>query len=77
MEFAQLLHTDMYNVPLLRYLLLLVLLYNAVISSLTIRTADGGHYGNALLHFVALIWVGCMTAVATEILIGSLLDVEL
>jgi flagellar protein FlaJ len=77
MEFAQLLHTDMYNVPLLRYLLLLVLLYNAVISSLTIRTADGGHYGNALLHFVVLIWVGCMTAVATETLIGSLLDVEL
>ena len=76
MEFGQLLHTEMYNVPLLRYLLLLVILFNAVMSSLTIRTADGGHYGNALLHFVVLIWVGCMTAVATETLISTLLEVE-
>ena len=76
-DFGQLLHTEMYNVPLLRYLLLLVLLFNAVISSLTIRTADGGHYGNALLHFVALIWVGCLTVVATESLINALLDVNL
>ncbi len=77
MEFGQLLHTEMYNVPLLRYLLLLVLLFNAVMSSLTIRTADGGHYGNAMLHFVALLWVGCLTAVATETLISTLLDIDL
>ena len=76
-EFGQLLHTEMYNVPLLRYLLFLVLLFNAVMSSLTIRTADGGHYGNALLHFVVLIWVGCLTAVATETLISTLLDIDL
>ena len=75
-DFGQLIHTDMYNVPLLRYLLLLVLLFNSVVSSLTIRTADGGHYGNALLHFVALIWVGCLTAVATESLISMLLEVD-
>jgi flagellar protein FlaJ len=75
-DFGQLLHTDLYNVPLLRYLLLLVLLFNAVISSLTIRTADGGHYGNALLHFVILVWVGCLTAFATESLISVLLEVE-
>ncbi len=76
-DFGQLLHTELYNVPLLRYLLLLVLLFNAVISSLTIRTADGGHYGNALLHFVMLLWVGCLTALATESLISVLLEVDL
>jgi len=75
-DFGQLLYTDMYNVPLLRYLLLLVLLFNAVVSSLTIRTADGGHYGNALFHFVVMVWVGCLTAVATESLITMLLDVD-
>jgi flagellar protein FlaJ len=77
MEFGQLLHTEMYNIPLLRFLLMLVILFNAVMSSLTIRTADGGHYGNTLLHFVALIWVGCLTAFATETLISTLLDVDL
>lgn len=76
-DFGQLLHTEMYNVPLLRYLLFLVLLFNAVMSAITIRTADGGHYGNALLHFVALIWVGCLTALATETLISSLLEIDL
>ncbi|CAI49171.1 flagellar motor/biogenesis protein FlaJ [Natronomonas pharaonis DSM 2160] len=76
-DFGQLLHTEMYNVPLLRYLLLLVILFNAVMSALTIRVADGGHYGNAFLHFVALVWVGCMTAFATESLISMLLDIDL
>ncbi len=77
MDFGQLLHTEQYDVSLLRYLLLLVLLFNAVISSLTIRTADGGHYGNAFFHFVMLVWIGCLTAVATESLINVLLDIDL
>jgi flagellar protein FlaJ len=75
-DFGQLLYTDQYDVPVLRYLLFLVLLFNAVVSALTIRTADGGHYGNAFLHFVALVWVGCLTAFATESLISVLLDVD-
>jgi flagellar protein FlaJ len=75
-DFGQLLYTDQYNVPVLRYLLFLVLLFNAVVSALTIRTADGGHYGNAFLHFVAMVWVGCLTAFATESLISILLDVD-
>jgi flagellar protein FlaJ len=75
-DFGQLLYTDQYNVSVLRYLLLLVLLFNAVVSSLTIRTADGGHYGNAFLHFVVMVWVGCLTAFATESLISVLLDVN-
>ena len=76
MNVGQLLHTELYDVSLLRYLLLLVLLFNAVMSALTIRTADGGHYGNAFLHFVMLLWIGCLTAVATESLINVLLDVN-
>jgi len=75
-EFGQLLHTELYNLPLLKYLLLLVLLFNAAVSSLTIRAADGGHVGNAYFHFVVLTWVGCLTGVLTESLITTLLDVD-
>jgi flagellar protein FlaJ len=76
-NFGQLLHTESYDLPLLKYLLMLVILFNAAVSSLTIRAADGGHAGNAYLHFVVLTWVGCMTGVVTETLIGTLLDVDL
>jgi flagellar protein FlaJ len=75
MSFGKLLHTDVYNIPLLQALLLSVILFNAVVSSLTIRTADGGHPGNGYLHFVLLTWVGCLTGVATELLITTLLNV--
>jgi flagellar protein FlaJ len=75
MNFGKLLHTDVYDIPLLEALLLAVILFNAVVSSLTIRTADGGHPGNAYLHFVLLTWVGCTTGVVTELLITSLLNV--
>ena len=76
-NFGQLLHTDLYNLPLLKYLLLLVILFNAAVSSLTIKAADGGHVGNSYLHFVFLTWVGCLTGVLTESLITTLLDVDL
>jgi flagellar protein FlaJ len=76
-DFGQLLHTKKYNVPLLRYLVLLVILFNAAVSSLTLRTADGGHLGNSYLHFVLLTWVGALTAVTTSTLIENLLDVDL
>ncbi len=76
-DFGRLLHTQMYNLPLLKYMLLLVILFNATVSSLTIRAVDGGHTGNAYLHFVVLTWVGCLTGVATETLIDVLLNVEL
>jgi flagellar protein FlaJ len=75
MDFGKLLHTDVYNLVLLEALLLCIILFNAIVSSLTIRTADGGHPGNGFLHFVMLTWVGCATAVATEQLISMLLSV--
>ncbi len=75
-DFAQLLHTESYNVPLLRYLLFLVILFNAAVSALTLRAADGGHNGNAYVHFVLLSWVGALTALATQSLISRLLEVD-
>jgi flagellar protein FlaJ len=48
---------------------------NAVLSALIIRTVDGGHKANALLHFVALTWIGCAVAVLTMSVVGGLLSV--
>jgi flagellar protein FlaJ len=72
---GQLIHTQVYDLPLIQFLLLGVVMINAVLSSLIIRTVDGGHKANALLHFVLLTWIGCAVAVLTMTVVGGLLDV--
>jgi flagellar protein FlaJ len=40
-----------------------------------IRTVDGGNKSNALVHFVALLWLGCLTAVVTKVLVAGILGI--
>jgi flagellar protein FlaJ len=72
---GQLIYTQVYDLPFIQFLLLGVVMINAVLSSLIIRTVDGGHKANALLHFVLLTWIGCVVAVLTMSVVGGLLDV--
>jgi flagellar protein FlaJ len=72
---GQLIHTQVYDLAFIQFLLLGVVMINAVLSSLIIRTVDGGHKANALLHFVMLTWIGCVVAVLTMGVVGGLLDV--
>ena len=75
LDVGQLIHTGVYDLPLIQFLLLGVVMINAVLSALIIRTVDGGHKANALLHFVALTWIGCAVAVLTMTVVGGLLNV--
>jgi flagellar protein FlaJ len=72
---GQLIHTEVYDLALIQFLLLAVVMINAVLSSLMIRTVDGGHKANALLHFVLLTWIGCVVATVTMTVVGGLLSV--
>ncbi len=73
-EIASLLFsTDLYDVDVIEYLLLLVVLLNALLSSLMIRLMDRGHPISGFVHFVALTWVGAVVAVVTRNLMGGLL----
>lgn len=72
---GQLIHTEVYDIGLIRYLLLVVILFNAVLSAIMIRTVDGGNKSNSLIHFVLLTWLGCLTAVVTTRLVELFLDV--
>lgn len=74
---GQLIHTEQYDVPVLRFLVVLVLIFNAFISSLVIRVADGGHFGNSYFHFTALLWVGAVTGTITEWLVDMIITVDL
>jgi len=65
--------TGSYDVDLMEFLLLLVILLNATLSSLMIRVTDRGHFVNALPHFVALTWTGAVVAAVTKSVVSGLL----
>jgi flagellar protein FlaJ len=74
-DFGQLIYAGVYDIQLIEFLLLTVILFNAVLSSVMIRTVDGGNKSNALVHFVALLWLGCLTAVVTKALVAGILSI--
>jgi len=76
-EFGQLIYTSAYNVPVIEYLLYLVVLFNAALSSLMIRTIDGGNKATAYVHFVLLTWVGAGVAIFTRRVVSLILQVRL
>jgi flagellar protein FlaJ len=74
---GSLIYTEQYNVPVLRYLIVIVLIFNALVSSIILRVADGGHLGNSYIHFTALLWIGGVTGTITKRLIDMLISVDL
>ena len=52
-----------------------IVLFNALMSALMIRTVDGGHKANAYIHLVVMVWLGVIVAVATKIVVGTFLAV--
>jgi len=72
---ASLINTSVYNIPLIEFLLIVVIVFNGLLSSLMIRTSDGGHKLNAYMHFVILIWLGALISVFTKSMVGSFLAV--
>jgi flagellar protein FlaJ len=72
---GQLIHTGVYDIPTIEFLLVAVILYNGLVSALMIRTIDGGHKLNAYVHFVALTWIAALVAVLTRAVTASLLSV--
>ena len=72
---GRIVYAGVYNIPLIEFLLLLVILFNAVLSSVMIRTIDGGNKANAYLHFVLLTWLGALTAIGTKALVTAVLSI--
>ncbi len=75
MDFGQIIYPGSYDIPLIEYLLLTVVIFNAALSSQMIRTIDGGNPANGYIHFVLLTWLGALTAIATRTLVNALLTI--
>lgn len=65
--------TESYDIAMIEFLLLLVVLLNALLSSLMIRITDRGHFISGLTHFVALVWTGALVATGTQIVVSGLI----
>ncbi|MWV63689.1 archaellar assembly protein FlaJ [Halorubrum sp. JWXQ-INN 858] len=75
MDIGQIIYAGAYDIPLIEYLLLTVVIFNAALSSQMIRTIDGGNPANGYIHFVLLTWLGALTAIATRTLVNALLTI--
>ncbi|MFT4931302.1 MAG: flagellar protein FlaJ [Natronomonas sp.] len=65
--------TGNYDIAVMEFLLLMVVLINAVLSSLMIRITDRGHFVSGLTHFVLLVWTGSLVASITQIVVSGLI----
>jgi flagellar protein FlaJ len=72
---GRLIYTNVYDIPTIEFLLVLVILFNALLSSLMIRGVDGGHKMNSYVHFVTMTWLGAVIAVVTKWMTSMLLGV--
>jgi flagellar protein FlaJ len=74
-DVGSLINTGVYNIPLIEFLLIVIIMFGAMLSALMIRTIDGGHKMNTYLHFVLLSWVGSLTAIVTKALVSTFLSI--
>ncbi|GAA0214374.1 archaellar assembly protein FlaJ [Halobaculum roseum] len=72
---GKIIYAGVYDIALIEFLLLLVILFNAVLSSVMIRTIDGGNKANAYLHFVLMTWLGSGVAIFTKHLVSAILTI--
>ncbi|MFW6437117.1 MAG: archaellar assembly protein FlaJ [Halococcoides sp.] len=74
-DLDSLINASVYNIPLIEALLIVIIVFNAILSALMIRTLDGGHKMNTYMHIVALTWIGALTGVFTRWMVGQFLTV--
>ncbi|WP_435361471.1 archaellar assembly protein FlaJ [Haloarchaeobius sp. DFWS5] len=74
-QMSFLLSTEQYNIAVIELLLILIIVLNALISSIMIRVTDRGHILSGYVHFVMLTWTGGITAEITRYVVDALISV--
>jgi flagellar protein FlaJ len=72
---GSLIHTEVYNIPLIEFLLVVIIMFGAMLSALMVRTVDGGHKINTYIHFVLLAWIGAVISIMTKLLVTQFLAI--
>ncbi|MFB6178928.1 MAG: archaellar assembly protein FlaJ [Halorientalis sp.] len=74
-DVGSLINTQVYDIPTIEFLLIVVIVFNAFLSSLMIRETDGGHKMNAYMHFVIMTWLASIIAIVTKAMVSSFLAI--
>jgi len=74
-EVGSLINTAVYNIPTIEFLLIIVIVFNALLSALMIRTTDGGHKLNSYMHFVVLSWLGAIISIFTKAVVSAVINI--
>ncbi len=64
-----------YNIGEVSFLMVLILLIHAMLSSIMIKIVDGGHQVNAYFHFVNMMWIATICGYAVEVGMGSFISI--
>ncbi|MFC6863602.1 archaellar assembly protein FlaJ [Halomicroarcula sp. GCM10025817] len=75
LDVNSLINTGVYNIPLIEFLLIIIIMFSAMLSALMVRTVDGGHKANTYMHFVILSWIGALTGTFTKWLVTQFLQI--
>lgn len=67
--------TFKFNIGLVTFLVVIVILAHAIISSSMVRVVSGGHKLSPILTFLGLLWLGVICALISDALMGPLLGV--
>ncbi len=65
-----------FNIELLTFLTMVMLLGHSFLSAVLMRVVDGGHMFNIYTHFVGLLWVSSLSAELTLKLIGPMINMN-
>ncbi|GAA0652337.1 archaellar assembly protein FlaJ [Salarchaeum japonicum] len=74
-QLGGLLSVSQYDIPQLQFMLFVIVLLNALLTSVMIRIVSRGHSLTTLTHFVVQVWISAVVAVATGYLVGALVSV--
>lgn len=76
MSMGMVIYTQVGDVKVLSFLVLLIMIAHSLMSALLIRIVDGGHMLSSTVDFVIMVWVSGITAVITQTAIWSLLGMS-
>jgi flagellar protein FlaJ len=76
MSMGMVIYTQVGDVKVLSFLVLLIMIAHSLMSALLIRIVDGGHLLSSTVDFVIMVWVSGITAVITQTAIWSLLGMS-
>jgi len=71
-DFVLLIQNNTFNLQLLSYLIICLLVFHAVVSTAITRIIGGGHWVGGLTHLVGIMWMIAISAIITKYLIVRL-----